>query len=35
MQRPPILGNVKRRVPVLVHQDGGQFIYFLIGHPLL
>jgi hypothetical protein len=35
MQRPPIFGNLKRRVPMLMHQNGGQFINFLIGHPIV
>ena len=35
MQRPPLLGNFARRVPMLMHQDRGEFIYFLIGHPVL
>jgi len=35
MQRPSIFGNLKCCVPMLVHQDRGQFIHFLIGHPLV
>jgi hypothetical protein len=35
MQRPPLLGNFARRVPMLMHEDRSQFIYFLIGHPVL
>jgi len=35
VQRPPFLGNFARRVPMLMHQDRGEFIYFLIGHPVL
>src|SRR5437660_7347107 len=30
MQRAPILGHVKRRGPVLLNQDRGQFFDFLI-----
>jgi len=33
MQRAPILGDIERRVPVLLNQDRGQFFDFLIGHP--
>jgi hypothetical protein len=35
MQRPPFLSNFARRVPMLMHQDRSEFIYFLIGHPVL
>jgi len=35
VQRPPFLGNFARRVPMLIHQDRGEFIYFLIGLPVL
>ena len=35
VQRSPFLGNIARRVPMLKHQDGGEFIHFLIGHLIM
>ena len=35
VQRAPFFGHLARRVPMLMHQDGGQLIHFLIGHPMM
>lgn len=32
--RAPMLGVARCRVPMLLHEDGGQFVYLLLVHPM-
>ena len=35
VHRAPVFCDLARRVPMLVHEDRGKFVYFLIGHPIV